>query len=252
MFEYGYDDKALKIANFLLKNKIFIGSFSEIYQLLIAYYKKNPTMISKDEYDMIVDKYIMELELSKESYNNILSLLIKEQFRINVINKEYDQINIKYQTDLLTSCLNRPSLEMNGQDIINNYQTGVVIFMDIDNLKRTNDSYGHIYGDLLLKEFASRIKQINFSYMGRVNFYRYSGDEFLVIASFNEKETEEYINEILKSFETNYRLNKIKIHIEFSHGYVLFDKDNNKISTLISAADAKMYECKKTHKNSRR
>lgn len=54
---------------------------------------------------------------------------------------------------------------------------GAIILLDIDNFKNINDTKGHIYGDRVLKNIGSKIKE-RICYNNTV--YRFGGDEFLV------------------------------------------------------------------------
>jgi diguanylate cyclase (GGDEF)-like protein len=55
-----------------------------------------------------------------------------------------------------------------------------VIFLDIDQFKAINDSFGHSFGDILLREFAKRVQDCG---RGQDTVARVSGDEFVVVLS---------------------------------------------------------------------
>lgn len=59
-----------------------------------------------------------------------------------------------------------------------------IIFIDVDNLKKINDTYGHDFGDIYIKSIINRLKSMN----GVLEICRYGGDEFILIChhSFNE------------------------------------------------------------------
>lgn len=252
MIEKGYKTKAVEIISFILNSKVFVGDYCELYRILINLYKQDNSIMSISQYENILNRYLEELELLEESHNSILTLLIKEQFRIDQINNTYEQRELRYQTDVLTNCLNRPSLEMNGQDLINQYGQGIIFFIDIDNLKKTNDTYGHVSGDLVLKEFANRVKEVNRMTDCNLNFYRYLGDEFLILSDITEERLNGYLDKLEEAFKEPFNNNDNLITIEFSIGYCLFDNSNNNLNELINKADEAMYKCKKNHKNIRK
>jgi diguanylate cyclase len=84
--------------------------------------------------------------------------------------------------DKLTSIFNRDYLDISmGEEIkfANNTQIPVsLIYLDIDNFKNINDTYGHALGDIVLKEFAAAIKVV---LRNRDVFARWGGDEFAVL-----------------------------------------------------------------------
>jgi len=101
-------------------------------------------------------------------------------------------------------------------------------FIDLDNLKKCNDSLGHASGDMLLKDFALTCNQS----MRRNDFLvRYGGDEFLIF---------------IDSAEPEYLIQRIqkKANASFSYGLVDF-KECQDLSEAIEKADMRMYENKR-------
>jgi len=65
--------------------------------------------------------------------------------------------------DPLTETFNRKALEKNLRDL----KGKVIIFIDVDDFKKINDTYGHMVGDRILKELAKIIKEsLRSSFMG--------------------------------------------------------------------------------------
>ncbi|MFN6991158.1 MAG: GGDEF domain-containing protein [Fervidobacterium sp.] len=104
---------------------------------------------------------------------------------------------------------------------------GYLVFLDIDNLKKYNDNFGHAKGDELIKNFSQAVLK---SIRKNDIFVRYGGDEFLLYI--DSKEPENVIRRI-----------KLSNDAEFSYGIVsLHDFDT--LEDAIIAADSKMYELK--------
>lgn len=84
--------------------------------------------------------------------------------------------------DKLTGIFNRDYLDISMVEEIkyaNNTKIPVsLIYLDIDNFKNINDTYGHALGDIVLKEFAAAIKVV---LRNRDVFARWGGDEFAVL-----------------------------------------------------------------------
>ncbi len=150
--------------------------------------------------------------------------------------------------DTLTGCLTRGyGLALLEQQIkiANRKKTPILLlYLDVDNFKDINDTYGHAEGDMVLKEVATLFK----STLREVDIVcRIGGDEFLLIFPDSSlKDTsliKERINKRLKKLNEN--LNK-PYKISFSIGFSVYDPANPvSIEKLIKIADAGMYKEKK-------
>ncbi|WP_300158729.1 GGDEF domain-containing protein [Solidesulfovibrio sp.] len=125
-----------------------------------------------------------------------------------------------------------------------------VIFIDIDNFKVVNDTFGHAIADALLKEFgfivSSSIRQTDT--VGRIG-----GDEFLVILT--DVTSEKDINIIMLKIK-NALTQKLsarngkELNITASMGTALFPRDGNTFEELLHHSDQNMYlEKKCSHTN---
>ena len=115
-----------------------------------------------------------------------------------------------------------------------------VCLIDLDNLKKVNDNYGHSKGDQLLKKFANILK-----YYSRDSdfIYRIGGDEFLLIfPNCTVTDAEKYVQRILNGIKKVNKHNK-KYILEFSYGFSEFNYTKKKfnIDKIIEIADKKMY-----------
>lgn len=90
-----------------------------------------------------------------------------------------DKLAAYAYTDLMTGVGNRAACDARIKQLESEVHTSVTIFMtDMNNLKETNDAFGHDMGDRMLQDFAICIKEA-FSKIGEV--YRVGGDEFIVL-----------------------------------------------------------------------
>ena len=146
--------------------------------------------------------------------------------------------------DVLTGLYNRRALENFEKKIAKKRDNRIaycVYSIDLNDLKITNDIYGHAKGDELLKIFASHIDKI----FQNVFCARMGGDEFLVIEPKNDKGL---INKLCESVEEE---NKRKINdfqISFAYGCAIFDNSGKSLSEVINEADKNMYEMKTSMK----
>lgn len=118
---------------------------------------------------------------------------------------------------------------------------------DIDNLKKLNDEYNHIVGDVALKKFAELMKEI---FDEETTLSRFGGDEF--IAYIPKKLSKEYIEDTLTILQNAYnkfaKENYPRSHSSVSIGCVSGTRKTT-FDILYQAADELMYSIKKSGKN---
>ncbi|MDV7104584.1 EAL domain-containing protein [Vibrio sp. TH_r3] len=160
--------------------------------------------------------------------------------------------------DILTGLPNRSLLLIKLQKILsdnsssNNYHA--ILFLDIDNFKAINDTYGHEYGDDLLKQATSRIQRCIKTHN---TVARFGGDEFVVLLpqltnSYKEAtaQAEQMAAKLLSVLSNTYGLGKYQYTCSASIGVVLFNDSSREKSDLLKQADIAMYKAKRSGKNS--
>lgn len=124
-----------------------------------------------------------------------------------------------------------------------------MIFMDIDNFKKVNDTYGHVHGSQLLCETAQVIQK----HIRIVDHAaRYGGDEFVIILpETNKVEAFQIAERIRAAVQENKFLERDKISVRFtaSLGVATYPGDAQTKDDLIKMADNAMYNAKKDTKN---
>ncbi|WP_216828523.1 putative bifunctional diguanylate cyclase/phosphodiesterase [Alkalihalobacterium elongatum] len=149
--------------------------------------------------------------------------------------------------DLLTELPNRLSFNLSLEQMMQDHQTLAVLFLDFDRFKLINDTYGHSFGDLLLKEVAERFKRI---IENKVIVSRQGGDEFIFVVPFTDiQEVERVVVAILKSFSKSYKVDDREIFISTSIGISLYPQHSNQVEELIKQADISMYKAKQNGGN---
>ena len=124
-----------------------------------------------------------------------------------------------------------------------------VFYIDLDQFKRINDTYGHKMGDILLNACAGRLKDIlrEGDTVGRLG-----GDEFLLILpdlqSVNEVEV--LASRVLRSFVSPFMLEGREIFSTASIGISLSPQDGDDTDTLMQNADTALYRAKDEGRNS--
>ncbi|WOE73281.1 EAL domain-containing protein [Hydrogenimonas thermophila] len=123
-----------------------------------------------------------------------------------------------------------------------------VLFLDLDNFKFVNDSYGHSVGDELLIKVANILKE---SIRETDLIARIGGDEFvIVLTDVKDADSAEQIGKnILNLITRNFVIKHHSCTVTASLGIALYPNDATEPETLLQYADAAMYEAKKLGKN---
>lgn len=167
----------------------------------------------------------------------------------------------KYQThleysadhDSLTQLPNRRYLEKYTKELLDNETRAnliyAIIYIDIDNFKFINNTYGHAFGDQVLKWVSKRILQLNTEHF----VARLGGDEFILIANITTKNIEDHVSNILtmltNSLNHPIQIDKETITITTSMGYTIYPIDGKTFDELIVQADISMLNAKKGGKS---
>ncbi len=158
-----------------------------------------------------------------------------------------DRIVYLAEHDSLTGLINRrrfqEELERSIAFTQRYKQQGALLFIDLDQFKYINDTYGHQYGDEYLLDVSRRLAKVlrKTDILGRLG-----GDEFgVIIPSATEKEAETVANALLgilsqEMIECDNQL----IHISASIGIAFFPTQGYVASDLLAKADAAMYTAK--------
>lgn len=234
------DNQAL-IATFLpLKNMK-----NEQIAYLVSYTQSNSL------YKMQQDFFIINAILI--AIITLISLLYYKNKRHNqVLNGERDKYYKLSLYDTLTSLPNRTLLFNRAKEAIvkakRNHTQFALMFLDLDNFKRINDSYGHEEGDRVLLHIASKIEGL---LKDECTLARFGGDEFIVILEDLEG-TEDILNiseRIIHQLQEPIEINSTKNYLGASIGISLYPDDATDINDLIKYADTAMYKAKQFGRN---
>jgi two-component system cell cycle response regulator len=124
-----------------------------------------------------------------------------------------------------------------------------VVMLDIDYFKPVNDTHGHSVGDLVLKEFASRLQR---SIRGVDLACRYGGEEFVVLMPDTNQAQAHNIAERVRRSVADSRFsvsNELSVDITVSLGVALSDPKGDTPEALLKRADMALYRAKNTGRN---
>lgn len=185
-----------------------------------------------------------ELDTVIESATMLSYQLEKLNLKVNLKTNELENIAMY---DLLTGLPNRNMLNFELKKSLAKLQYSThgfaLLFLDLDDFKKVNDSYGHSEGDKLLVEAAQRL---NACARNIDVVCRFGGDEFVIILSqlSTESEGKALANEFLKQFKSGIKLDENTFYVSSSLGMVYCADPDASPDDLISSADIAMYEAK--------
>ncbi|MGH9599203.1 MAG: diguanylate cyclase domain-containing protein, partial [Terracidiphilus sp.] len=159
----------------------------------------------------------------------------------------YSDLVHRSEFDLLTDVQNRFSLErgLNGliQSARQSHGVFGLVYIDLNEFKQVNDLYGHHVGDQYLQEVALRMKR---QLRPGDALARLGGDEFAVLIPevHSRAEVDEVAQRLERCFDEPFTVEGYVLHGSTSIGIALFPEDGDTSDSLLSAADAAMYEAK--------
>ncbi len=208
----------------------------------------------------IREKAQFELEDNKRKLEKTVKERTRDLLKINtnlekvIEKKEQAEKNLQYLAyhDELTGLPNKnllvdrinQSIKISARDD----QQMAILFLDLDRFKTINDSLGHIFGDKLLQEVASRLHT---TLRNHDTVSRNGGDEFVIVLeklkSYNEAV---YVaNKIIHSLTDSFDIHSHKIHIGASIGISVYPTDGDTPLILLRNADTAMYRAKQAGGN---
>lgn len=157
-----------------------------------------------------------------------------------------ERLRILANTDTITGLPNRNAIHQRISEVLEKreqQQIGVV-YLDLDNFKKVNDAYGHMFGDQLLQAVSLAVLTCLES---QQTLGRLGGDEFIVLAE-NSSQTalEAMALRILTRLRQPFRIGLIEVYTGCSLGIALAPQHGEDRESLIRNADTAMYHAKES------
>lgn len=262
-----YQDSIFKEFLFHLKISIIFALFTMIFvmvvsRLFMANLKRltivttglPQKLINQEKVDW-PNSNISELRLLTQNLKEMaqkLKELFQESTEMNRIltsqTKKLKESEDKLQQlayyDVLTSLPNRLHFQNYVRNLIKNKHSGYigVIFIDLNQFKQVNDTFGHDAGDVLLQQTASRLS--TFHNENR-EIFRLGGDEFVIVHEIEEREQiSDTLKKISNEFSSPFIINGQILYVSVSVGISLYPDDGRNLDTLVKCADIAMYVSK--------
>jgi diguanylate cyclase (GGDEF)-like protein len=197
--------------------------------------------------------------IARERSADLASLLeiINLNLELERKQKELSEANLRLEqvaaTDQNTTLYNRYYFFQVAQHVWEEYKRyrrpATLMMLDLDNFKEINDTYGHLYGDYVLRETAGRLK----SRTRRVDILaRYGGEEFVLLAPNTDTETGLLLAERLRSAVAagSFVQGKNEAHVTISIGVSSTElQEFGSFQDLLESSDQALYSAKRSGKN---
>ncbi|TNF37276.1 MAG: bifunctional diguanylate cyclase/phosphodiesterase, partial [Gammaproteobacteria bacterium] len=120
----------------------------------------------------------------------------------------------------------------------------VIIIIGIDRFREINDTLGHDFGDLLLKEFGTRLKN---EFWSNDTIARFGSDQYaLLLPLSDQSHLDTVIQKIDKILKTPFMIQDIHIVTNVSIGISIYPEHGQTAATLLKCAEVAMYNAKKS------
>lgn len=228
--DYGF---LCQVKGFKKKFKLFESKISELEK------SKEEAETKQAELESEIKNQADELRKKEASISSYTKEIAEKETRLQENEqkaKELEQRLYVSRHDELTGLPNRREYMEDIGNLTNSY---ILVYMDVNGLKETNDRYGHSKGDVLLKTIVQVITSVF------KNVYRIGGDEFVAVSDIDEfspdklQKIDNMLSDITKERSDG-------ITYELAHGYS--SSEEGTFEEICNLADKRMYEDKQAKK----
>ncbi|CAI1166885.1 cyclic di-GMP phosphodiesterase [Serratia entomophila] len=155
-----------------------------------------------------------------------------------------ERLRVLANTDIITGLPNRNAIQDKITQAITAREHSNIglVYLDLDNFKKVNDAYGHMFGDRLLVEVSLAI--LSCLTPDQV-LARLGGDEFLVLVQQADRNMLQTLAQrIIDRLKTPFRIGLIEVYTGCSIGIALCPEHGQDLDSLIRSADTAMYVAK--------
>ncbi|MBA3025440.1 MAG: EAL domain-containing protein [Sulfurimonas sp.] len=182
-----------------------------------------------------------------EKRNSIQNELLREQYKL-LEAYSYNIENFDFVTVLPNKNLFIKNLNHKIDSVEKREKAFSLIKINIDDFKTINDTYGHSFGDKLLRETVTRLQKVLYK---ENNLSRIGADEFIVISeSITADELMKIAEDVQKEMQQKVSIDNKNVFITCSIGIALYAKDGNDVETLMKNIDSALHDAKKYARNS--
>jgi len=217
------------------------------------------------------ERYIRQEVIATDAEDNVCRMIGAVQ---DVTERKVMENQIRHLAyfDQLTELPNRTFLTKHLTYVLSQAKryerTVALLYVDLDNFKRINDTFGHSRGDDLLREVSVRLKACvresdvvthasrperpsPMDKSGTDTIIRFGGDEFIVLLSevAHVQDAARVARRIIRALEVPVRFDATDVVVGASIGIALYPNDGDTDEVLLKNADAAMYHAKENGRN---
>lgn len=198
----------------------------------------------------VVNQFVEDSKDIRHSTTFLNRQLETASKEIQRLKSELADIQKNVLFDSMTELYNRRSFDHDLQVLCDSNQEMCLILLDIDHFKSYNDTYGHLFGDAVIKTIAKRILM---SVRDGICAYRFGGEEFaLIVPNKSLRITRQYADGLRRTIEKlsikDKRTGKQVANISASFGVAELARGESPES-IIERTDALLYEAKHLGRN---
>lgn len=173
----------------------------------------------------------------------LLGTFLRGERAMSLVERSEDDARHRAAHDALTGLPNRTILDEQFARLSKQNGRGriFVLFVDLDNFKMVNDSYGHRVGDEMISAAARRLRATARS---SDTVVRYAGDEFIVIGRSTKPEIEALAQAVIDRISEPFVLSAAATYVTASVGIATTDSRSTDLDEVIREADIAMYHAK--------
>lgn len=206
--------------------------------------------VSLEEVMTVIRQLVAESREIRNSTRFLNSQLANAAKEINQLKSQLAEVQQDALFDALTSLYNRRAFDSDIKTLCRAEQKMCLILADIDHFKNFNDSYGHLFGDTVIKGIARRMQ---LSCREGIHAYRFGGEEFaLIIPNKSLRIARQFAESLRRTIEKltvkDRRTAKSVGNITISLGVAELEPGESPDS-LIERADKLLYEAKQLGRN---
>lgn len=260
-FNYSFEDKK-RFVNFLISEIMVFETKDEIFK---TYLENNKNLIYDEiEKKWNVDKILIRMFDYVKEYKSYLEDAYKkekEEFeslsrrsrtvllaKIHELHTEKKVLEDTVTKDYLTGAYNRKKLFLDLES--SKDKKMILSFVDIDDFKKINDTYGHQFGDVVLEQLVTTVNEFLINKKLNGKFYRYGGEEFILTIFDSKVNIKEDLDLLRKCVEDKKYVidNNKNFFCTISQGVVLKHEDDD-YNIKLKEADILLYKAKTEGKN---
>lgn len=218
---------------------------------------------------VIMDTRMFDV-LARQVASALKGALLHDDLKVEMELRRYREQQLLHGSnfDSLTELYNRRSFEKTMEMLTDTSDTNgngknrqfYLLYVDFDDFKRVNDTYGHDAGDMLIREISQRFHRIVSPFALAVPsdikaddrlasdeaVFRVGGDEFTAILRYlPRQEMKQLATKLISKVKIPYRIDDYDVSVTLSIGISVYPDDATSTAQLIRLSDAAMYLAKK-------